>query len=262
MASVVDRLRVPLAAAAAAAVLGACVTTSDGPAPPEESPTEAASFNVQLGATYLKQGRLELAKEKLEKALEQDPQLAVAHTYAGLLYDRLTEADKASYHYRRALSLDPDDSATLNLYGAFLCRRGQPLEAEEYFLAATRDPLYGTPEVAFTNAGVCLLREQELDRAEALFRRALNVNPRYADALWQMSRLSQERGLTLQARAFFQRFAEVGDMTPEALWLGVRIERALGDEQNAARYADRLLAEYPDSAEARALMESGWTGRS
>jgi type IV pilus assembly protein PilF len=242
------------------ALAGGCITTTEGSSGAEESPTEAASYNVQLGATYLSQGRLELAKDKLDKALEQDDELAIAHTYSGLLYDRLDDPEKAAYHFRRSLRLDPDDPVALNLYGAFLCRQGDAESAEEYFVAATKDPLYRTPAAAFTNAGVCLQRVGEYDRAEAYFRRALEVDPRYPDALWQMARLSQTQGPALQARAFFQRYLEVGELSAPVLYLGVRIERSLGDRQRAARYAERLLEGFPDSVEARELLESGWTG--
>jgi type IV pilus assembly protein PilF len=256
---------VPLAAVLAM-MLGAvtaCVTTTESSPPPKESPTDAASFNVQLGANYLSQGRLELAKEKLDKAVVQDDQLAIAHTYSGLLYDRLNDSDKAAYHYRRALRLAPDDSATLNLYGAFLCRQGDVSTATRYFMKALDDPLYRTPEVPLTNAGICLLQENEdVDAAESYFRRALQANQRYPDALWQLARVSETRGLPLQARAFFQRFAEVGQMSSEALWLGVRIERSLGDDEGASRYAEKLLEDYPDSVEASELMRSGWRGSS
>lgn len=240
-----------------AALLGGCVTTTTESTntPVAESPTNAATFNVQLGANYLRQGDLQLAKEKIDKALEQDDSLPLANTYAGLLYDRLGDADKAAFHYHRALKLAPEDSVTLNLYGAFLCRNGDIEKAEEYFLAATRDPLYRTPEVPLTNAGVCLAREQQFSRAEAYFRRALDNNASYPDALWQMARLSYDRGLMLQARAFFQRYAAAEALTAEALWLGVRIENQLDDRASAERYAQRLLDQYPDSREARMLLE-------
>ncbi|MEM9385886.1 MAG: type IV pilus biogenesis/stability protein PilW [Pseudomonadota bacterium] len=242
--------------ASALFALTGCITTTDNPSPVEESPSEAASFNVQLGANYLRQGNLELAKEKIEKALEQDPELPLAHTYAGLLFDRLGEAERAEGHYRTSLKLQPDDSVTLNLFGAYLCRQTMAEQAERYFLAATRDPLYRTPEVPYTNAGVCLAGAGLLERAESYFRRALDANGRYGDALWQMARLSDQRGRSLQARAFFQRYAEVNSLNAQALWLGVRIERSLGDKSSAQRYADRLLSEFPDSVEARQLLDT------
>ena len=39
----------------------------------------------------------------------------------------------------------------------------------------------------------------------------------------------------------------------QALWLGVQIERALGDTASAASYAQQLRKNFPDSKEAQAL---------
>jgi len=245
-----------LSALAAIVLLTGCVTTTNiDPKPPEE-PEEAAQINTQLGAEYLKQGKLDLAREKLEKAIEQDPQLASAHTYLALVYDELGDVEKAEKHYERALRLEPGVATTLNLYGAFLCRHDREKDAERYFEEAAKDKRYRTPEVPLTNAGVCLLRVPDRKAAESYFRQALELNPRFHDALWQMSRLSFELSNYLQARAFLQRFSEVGTMNAQALWLGVRVERSLGDMRAADRYAQRLQQEFPNSDEARLLAES------
>jgi type IV pilus assembly protein PilF len=237
-------------------VLAGCVTTTNFDPKPPEDPAEAAQINTQLGAEYLKQGKLDLAREKLEKAIEQDPQLPSAHTYLALVYDELGDTDKAEKHYERALRLEPGVATTLNLYGAFLCRHDREKDAERYFEEAAKDKRYKTPEVPLTNAGVCLLRVPDVKAAESYFRQALELNPKFQDALWQMSRLSFEGSNYLQARAFLQRFAEVGTMNAQALWLGVRVERSLGDTAAADRYAQRLKQEFPSSDEARLLAES------
>jgi type IV pilus assembly protein PilF len=244
-----------LAALTGALLAGCVTTTSVDPAPAMER-EEAAELNVRLGAEYMRQGKLDLAREKLEKALEQDPQLADAQTYAALVYDQLGEVAKAERHYQRSLRLQPGVAATLNLYGAFLCRNDREEEAERYFAQAAKDRRYRTPEVALTNAGVCLLRKPDAAAAESYFRQALVANPRYPDALWHMSRLSFERAGYLQARAFIERYAEVGAMSPAALWLGVQVERELGDADAADRYAEQLQQEFPTSDEARLLAES------
>ncbi len=232
-----------------ALALSGCVTTSDSHPPVESEPAEAATYNVQLGANYLRSGNLELAKEKLEKALIQDPSLPDAHTYAALLYDSIEEEAKADFHYQRSLKLAPGDSATLNLYGAFLCRHDRIEEADEYFVAATRNPLYRTPEAALTNAGICVLRVPSRSRAEAYFRQALQSNSRYPAALWQMTRLSFEQNQPLQARAFLERLAAEQPMQAEALWMGVQIETALGDTGAARSYGQRLESEFPGAVE-------------
>ncbi|MFA7096224.1 MAG: type IV pilus biogenesis/stability protein PilW [Gammaproteobacteria bacterium] len=216
----------------------------------------AAEANLQLGVGYLQQGNYELALEKLEKSLEQNPSSASAHNVIAVLYERLNQLDLAERHYRRALSLDPKDSGAHNNYGRFLCMRNRLAEAEKHFLTALENPLYQTPEIAHTNAGICALRVPDPAKAEQHFRSALKVNPLYREALIEMAKLSFEQERYLQARAYLQRYQEVAPKSAESLWLGVRIERALGNRDAAASYALLLKSNFPDSEEMQQLLES------
>ena len=86
----------------ATGLLAGCVTsTKDGGKPlKQEDPTEqAGKYNVQLGTAYLQQGNYPLAKEKLERALKQNPKDANVHTSLGLLYDRVGEQKLADKHF-------------------------------------------------------------------------------------------------------------------------------------------------------------------
>jgi type IV pilus assembly protein PilF len=207
---------------------------------------EAARINTQLGVDYMRQGQFELALEKLERALEQDPNLAIAHSTAAFIYARRGETQRAERHYRRALSLDSGNPDTHNNFGVFLCGQGRGREAERYFLHAARDRRYATPEAAWTNAGICLRREDPR-RAESHFREALRLNPQFSDALGQMAWLSFAAGDYLRARAFVQRYEQVAAHTAETLWVAARTERALGDGVAAGAYQRRLRAEFPEA---------------
>jgi len=44
--------------------------------------------------------------------------------------------------------------------------------------------------------------------------------------------------------------------SPEVLWLGIKIERVLGDKDNEASYAIQLRKQYPNSAETQLLLNS------
>lgn len=216
----------------------------------------AAEANVQLGVGYLQQGKYDLALAKLEKALEQDSSLPSAHNVIAVLYERLNQPDLVERHYRRALSLAPDDAGTHNNYGRFLCMQNRLREADKQFLIALKNPLYQTPEVAHTNAGICALRVPDKAKAEGHFRSALKANPRYREALIEMAKLTLEQENYLPARAYLQRYLEVGPKSAESLWLGVRIERKLGNRSAAASYALLLKSNFPDAEETRWLLQS------
>ena len=75
-------------------------------------------------------------------------------------------------------------------------------------------------------------------------------------ALLRMAILSYQSSRYLPARAYLERYREVGPQTAESLWLGYRVEERLGDKDAAASYAMLLRAKFPDSQEVRLLQES------
>jgi type IV pilus assembly protein PilF len=233
----------------------ACVQTQTNPV--EVSLEDAARANLQLGASYLQRGQLELAREKLEKAVSQDPKLASARTYLAVLYERIGENDAADKEYRAALRLAPRDPAVANTYGGYLCRTDRRRDGIKYFIKAGENPLYQTPAVAFTNAGVCARAIPDNELAEAYLRRALAADPTYREALLRLAILGLDTGKPLQARAFLERFHAAGPATADSLVLGIRAETALGDERTAETYRRRLREEFPQRAETMGLLGGG-----
>jgi len=236
-------------------LLAGCM--SHGPKPfstPE--PVKAAQINLEMGIDYLRKGNLNQAKEKIDKALEQDPRNAKAQMTAGMLYDRLGEGSKAEGHYARGLALDPKNPEVQNNFGAYLCQKGKYERGEKLALEAAGNPLYRTPEAAYLNAAQCARSAGDLKRSEENLRKALAVRPKFGDALIQMADLSYKQTEYLAARGFLERYLAVGRNTPASLWLGVRIERGLGNDGAAQNYAQRLKSEYPRAAQTKELLES------
>jgi type IV pilus assembly protein PilF len=237
-------------------MLTACVVTNPSSIGGSENLTEAADANFNLGIGYLRQGKWELAQQKLEKSVDQDGAVPAAHSALALVYENLGKYKGAETHYSRAVKLAPDDASAQNSYGVFLCRRQQrPQDAQKYFQAAANNPRYATPEAALTNAGVCMLQLPNVEAAEGYFRQALERNPRYIDALLQMTTIAFDAEKFMQARAFLERSEAVTPSSPSLLWRGYQIETRLGDEKRANVYALRLKDRYPDSTQSRELIE-------
>ncbi|SEO43078.1 type IV pilus biogenesis/stability protein PilW [Aquisalimonas asiatica] len=214
---------------------------------------EASRINTQLGVNYMQQGNLSQANESLDKALEQDRRNPEAHAAKAVLAERLGEYDDADHHYRRSLRLDDDQSSVRNNYGRFLCSQGRYDDAEEQFQYAIDDSLYQRRHVALANAGLCAMRDGREEEAEEYLRRALQHESRFAPALRHLAELRYDNGDYLSARGYYQRLMEQQSQNAATLWLGVRIENALDNKDEAASYALRLRSDYPDSEEAQAL---------
>lgn len=219
---------------------------------------EAARLNTQLGIDYMRKGQIELALDKLKRALEQDPDLAMAHSTIALVYQRQGDSELAEEHYREALDINAEDPGTLNNFGIFLCAQGEIEDAEEIFLKAARNKENRVPADAWANAGVCVRRDpKRAARAEDYFREALNANPRHANALALMAQISYDKKDYLRARAFLQRYEAVAKPTAQTLALGAMTERRLGDLPMARSYERRLRNDFPESTEAAELFRGG-----
>jgi len=214
---------------------------------------KAAEANAQLALTYLKQGDLAAARDKIEKALKQHPNAPETQMAAGFVYDRLGDARKAGEHFERAVKLDRDNADVLNNAAVFLCRNGDRKQGEEYFLRAANSPLYRTPEVAYSNAGRCARADGRPKDAEKYFRDSLAIRPNQPDVLLELADLMHQSGNNLSARAFLQRYGASAPPTADSLLLGYRIESAMGDTAAAADYASRLRDEFPTSQQAGQL---------
>jgi type IV pilus assembly protein PilF len=229
--------------------LAACA----GNARQEKKDRDAASYNAQLGIEYMKQGDLALAKEKLDRAVTEDPQNADAHSARALLFERMGERGQADTEFRTALRLAPHNPQVVNMYAVYLCSTGRTDEGVKRFLEAARDPLYSTPEAAYANAGVCLRAAKRDDEAAANFDHALQVRPDYAEAAYQLAKLQFEHAQLPAARAGIDGFLASHDATPDLLLIGVRVARAQGDRNAAQGFARRLQRDFAGTDQARAL---------
>jgi type IV pilus assembly protein PilF len=213
-----------------------------------ESPS---MINTRLGIEYMRLGQHEVALQKLQKALELDSRNVEANTGLALLYERLNQNESVSKYYEAALAIEPNNSSTHNNYGSFLCRFNRGEEAQTHFKRALDNPLYKTPELAYTNAGLCALKTQDRNKAMEFFRKALETRPEFPVALFHLADLSEQRDDITEAQAYYKRFVAVSMQTPASLWLGIRLARRTNDKNAEASYSLVLRSKFPESEEAK-----------
>lgn len=239
-----------------ALVLGGCVSTTSGPPKTEPDQEEAADLLYQLGARYYRNGEYELARDRLLTSLEKDSRNAIAYSTLALTYERLDNVRLATEAYESAVRIAPNDYTVLNTYAVFLCRYGNYDDAQKYFDRAIGIRENDDSEITLTNAGVCMLEKPDPVQAEKYFRAALDEKSTHGEALIHMSNLKFRGGEYLLARAFMQRYMSSNVPSPEVLYLGFQIEDALGAERERTEYSNRILREYPQSAQAKSVLES------
>jgi type IV pilus assembly protein PilF len=236
------------------ALMYGCVTTTTGDMASGASSEDAARLNLDLGISYFRQGDYEQAMIKLEKSLQEESNNSVAHRVLGMTYERLGDDVGAEKEYRTAVRQGSDDPDAINQLAVFLCRNGDREEAMRLFNSALEIPRYQERFMIYTNAGSCA-KDDNLIVAEDYLRRALVAKPDYSEALYQMADVAFLSENYLQARAFMERYFSSSRLTPNSLWLSYRVEVALRDSSSARDFAEQLLREFPESVEARMLLD-------
>ena len=189
-------------------------------------------------------------------SIELEPKNPVAHYTLALTYEQLENIRLATESYERAVRIAPRDYNVLNAYAVFLCKQQDYDAARENFDRSIKVVENDNRQITMTNAGVCMLQKPDAELAEQYFRQAVEFKPNFGEALLQLSLLKYSTEDFLSARAFLQRYLSANIPSAGVLYLGVRIEEELGDDRARTDYSNRILREFPDSPEARTILES------
>ena len=251
-------------AATALVLLSACSSKPTTPEPVQvqpvvrtpltpASPQVRAQLHTELASGYYERGQMDVALNELTQAVAADPNYAQAYNIYGLVYATLGEDQKSQQNFGRALQLAPADPEIRQNWGWYLCTHNRARDSLPEFEAAVRDPLYKTPEIALVNAGRCAESLGDLQLAEQYFRRALGVQPSYAQASYSLARLSYRERRYDDARAWMKNVMLTSNPPPEGLLLGMCVERKLGDRTAELSYVSQLKNRYPEAPETKNL---------
>lgn len=243
-------------------LLSGCAATQTGDGRPESRASSdenlSARLHTELAAGYFQRGQYAVALQELRVALDADAAYAPAFNVLGLVHAELREDKEAEANFKRSIELSPNYSEAHNNFALFLCQRGRKDESLNHSEIALSNPLYATPEIALANAGNCALEKGDLAQAELFFVRALKRLHNQRTALLGMAEVHYRQGRWLAARSVLRQysaqFGDLADLGPQALWLGVRTERKLGDRDAEASFGALLRRRHPESMQAQWLI--------
>lgn len=217
--------------------------------------TYRAQIHTELAAHYFTRGQYSVALTEAREAIAIEPGHAPAYNIFALIHARLHEDVQAEESFRKAIDLAPTYSEVRNNYGYFLCQRQRYDEALPLFEAALRNPLYASSEKPLGNAGLCALHKGDAVLARGYLQRALARARNQPTALLGMAELEMREHNAPAARSYLKPLLDLNDFKPQALWLAVRVERALGNRDAEAAYGALLRREHPEAPEARLLLD-------
>jgi type IV pilus assembly protein PilF len=253
----------PWAAVLSAALLaGGCASTPGAGAdlahsdPPTESDdTEArrrARIRMELAVGYFEQGQTNVALDELKQVLAADPTFPDAYNLRGLIYMRMNDLRQAEENFRRAVSLNPRDGNTLHNLGWLQCQQRRYDDAQRSFEQALANPFYGERAKTLMIQGLCHSSAGKKAEAEASLARAYELDAGNPIIGYNLANLLYGRGEFTRAQFLTRRLNNSQLANAETLWLGVKVERSLGDRLAMNQLADQLRRRFPQSREAKA----------
>ncbi|TCS33284.1 type IV pilus assembly protein PilF [Paucimonas lemoignei] len=241
-----------LAAFLAAGCAGTRPPGSDRELPTSSDQTDnqrRARIRLQLAVGYYQQQQLPVALDEIKQALLADPNFAEAYSMRGLIYMDMGEVRLAEDNFLHALRLQPQNPDFNNNYGWYLCQNGRAEQSISYFEAALNNRTYQSPAKALNNAGVCSLRLKKTVEAERYFNEAFRLEPGNVLTNINLARLYFDRGELEKSRFYIARAISAENLSAEALWQAIKIERKLGDRTAELSLVTQLSKRFPNSTE-------------
>ncbi len=232
-------------AAPGAASSGDVVTASDEP-----EARRRARIRLELAVGYFEDGKTTIALDELKQALVTDPSYAEAHNLRGLVYMRLAEMRLAEESFRTAIQLAPRDASAVQNYGWLLCQTGRYRESTEQFQRALGLSQNLDRAKAYLTMGLCQAKAGQDPEAEASLVRAYELDAGNPIAAYNLATLLFKRGENTRAQFIVRRLNNSELANAESLWLGIKIERRVGDRLAERQLADQLRNRFGQSREA------------
>jgi tetratricopeptide (TPR) repeat protein len=174
----------------------------------EIKPEAAFAYKIAGNATQA-MGKAEAARYWYVQALDIEPDFAEVRANLGSLYAQQKQWQKSIACYQEAIKIKPNlASAYRNLARVFV-QSGQPQAgAECWYEALTLDINWAKPDEHFT-LGNTLLELGQLERAISCYRRAIQLQPSYADAYHNLGEVLSVIGQCEEAIAAYRQAIEL-----------------------------------------------------
>jgi Tfp pilus assembly protein PilF len=226
-------------------LLAACVTTTSGP------PRQEARAHYLLGASALGENNPTTALQEFLAAEKAAPRDAEIQDGLAQAYWQKRAYELAEEHYQKAIDLSDGAPQYYNSLGALYLTMERYDDAIPAFRKAAENLLFATPEVSWTGIGLAYFQKHDYAAAERYYRKARELNPRYAQALFRLGELYYSQDRPVEAVEALSRAVELNPRLVEGhYWLGLAAIKTR-DNNRARRAFQETIKLAPDSEQAR-----------
>lgn len=243
--------------------LPGCATQADGQRATEgmadlvtdsdESPErKRARIRVELALGYFQQGKTTIALDEIKLAIQADPNFFDAQNLRGLIYLSLNDAGLAENSFNKALAIRPNNPDVLHNLGWLKCQQGQYAHAANYFTQALANPRYLERAKTWMTLGLCQQSAGQLQSAEQSLLKSYELDAGHPVTAYNLALLLHQNGEDQRAQFYIRRLNNSDLANAESLWLGMRIERRLGQREVVEQLGVQLEKRYPQAPQTSA----------
>jgi len=170
-----------------------------------EMQKKQAKASRNLGEAYYRQGNYPSALGELLKSETLYPGDPFLQNDLGLTYMAMEKMDLAVKHFNKALEIKPDYAPAINNLGTAYLNMKEWDTAIRYFKEVSENLLYATPHFALSNLGWTYYNKKEYALAEKFYLKALEIDPKFINALAGLGKTYTAMGRSSEAVATFEK---------------------------------------------------------
>lgn len=214
----------------------------------DTDPGSAAVYLTALGNIAARTGNAEEARARFDAAIKADPKSAVAHTALGVFFlaqPGKEGAARAREEFDKAIELRPGSPVALVGLAQLSIAEGKVDGAVERLEAALKA---GDDYTARMLLGGARLKQGKTDEAVAQFSRAVQIDPRGADAHRSLGQALLSANRPEEAERALRTAAAIAQDAPTSLALGFALARQKKADQALGQFALVLQSQSGDAA--------------
>jgi type IV pilus assembly protein PilF len=244
-----------------ALLLNACVSVTETRYSKNANPEKAAETYVALAVGYLSQGNMVLARQKIDRAMELNPENPSVHSALAVYWLERGEVALSEKAFLVALDLDENHSPTNYHYGLYLMGYKRDKRACDHLSIAAKDVDYSARFLANESLGLCFLEHNDESQAINAFEKAWLLDGDSTVSSLNLSRIFLKRKRIRLANNWFKRFEKTlsdneVDHSAGSLHVGIQLAQALGNKDSAHSYGFKLKKRFPQSVEYKSYLSA------
>jgi Flp pilus assembly protein TadD len=177
-------------------------------------------LQIQLGLLYQKNGEVGQAESCFQKALERNPGNRSAYLASALLLYQTNRKTESLNLLKTSTTVLPRDAFLYYLYGGQLLEEAETQDTGklEEAMSALKKALELNPLYANTNylLGRLYAGKGDYATAESFFEKACAFNPRHSEALWQLTLIARQQGKKERVAELTQRMQKFQDQSEQS----------------------------------------------